>query len=441
MLTKPTILSVLSMVMCLAEMSGQGVLAPTLISATNAFPEGGAPNMFCTRGDAYFNFSAAPTGSTTRTAWRTAGTTASTQSISNVPMGVSGDLIGIPGMLYFSQVVSKGHCKLYASNGAPNSEQLVPTELSLPQLNVGSALGATYIFSVGGRVLYCTNRASALVELKRFTSIGSSFAAFSGKVFFAAATGAGDMELWSTDGTPAVTVLFKDILPGTATSDPQDLQVVGNRLYFTAVSSTGGNRELWSSSGLAFNTMKVKEIGKMKGRFVPLDPSSLAFPQKFYFIVEGGASDAVWESNGTPEGTKKLALPLASVSKMELLPVVDGWVRFLGRDIAGNSHVYKITFYTNSSMAPVAAIEYSLPSGTSGKSVGLCNGKLFYTSSTGLITKLWTLAAGGPKEVRPTNAQISWKLLTSPLHYAVLDNWLYFSGDASGGGYELYKVQ
>ncbi|MBL7938590.1 MAG: hypothetical protein JNL43_04445 [Flavobacteriales bacterium] len=441
MKTRTTILSFLSMAMGIAEMSGQGVLAPTLISATNAFPEGGTPEKFCTRGDSYINFTASVLGPNGRQVWRTDGTTASTRDISIAPNGVCG-LASTPSMLYYSEFGSNGPAIRYASDGSLSSPQIIPPVIGTwCKLSAGSTLGNNYVFLGSSRWLYRTNGTSALVLLKTFDNIGETLCTWNGKVFFTAAASGTDMELWVTDGTAAGTVLVKDIFPGTGGSDPQNLQVVGNRLYFTAVSRSGGKRELWSSSGLGFNTMKVKEIGKMTGKFVALDPASLAFPQKFYFIVSSTASDAVWESDGTPEGTKKLSLPLASVSKMELFPIVGGSVQFIGRDIAGNSHIYRITFYTNSAMAPTTSIECSLPPGTSGTVVGLCNGKLFYTSGSNESKKLWALVTGGPREVRPSNAQASWKLANSSGNFSIQGNWLYFSADASGGGYELYKVQ
>ena len=42
-------------------------------------------------------------------------------------------------------------------------------------------------------------------------------------------------ELWRSDGTRAGTELVLDINPGSASSNPAELIVVGNRLYFTAI--------------------------------------------------------------------------------------------------------------------------------------------------------------------------------------------------------------
>jgi ELWxxDGT repeat protein len=53
-------------------------------------------------------------------------------------------------------------------------------------------------------------------------------------VYFSALDATHGEELWRSDGTPAGTTLVADIEPGTASSSPQDLKVMGGKLYFTA---------------------------------------------------------------------------------------------------------------------------------------------------------------------------------------------------------------
>ena len=72
------------------------------------------------------------------------------------------------------------------------------------------------------------------------TAVGST-------LFFSASDGTNGTELWKSDGTPAGTVLVKDINPGTAGSTPTYLINVGGTLYFAATTTTYGN-ELWSST-------------------------------------------------------------------------------------------------------------------------------------------------------------------------------------------------
>ncbi|HUR17947.1 MAG TPA: Ig-like domain-containing protein, partial [Acidimicrobiales bacterium] len=94
----------------------------------------------------------------------------------------------------------------------------------------------------------------------RYTAVGNT-------VFFAATNGsvapANGIELWKSDGTAEGTVLVKDINPGTASSNPDNLRALGNTLFFTATngSLTGANgTELWKSDGTAEGTVLVKDI-------------------------------------------------------------------------------------------------------------------------------------------------------------------------------------
>ena len=71
-----------------------------------------------------------------------------------------------------------------------------------------------------------------------------------GTLFFTANDGTNGRELWKSDGTAAGTVLVKDINPGIAGSNPDNLTAVDDRLFFAANDGTNGD-ELWRSNGNA----------------------------------------------------------------------------------------------------------------------------------------------------------------------------------------------
>src|SRR3569833_2451856 len=60
--------------------------------------------------------------------------------------------------------------------------------------------------------------------------------------------GAHGLELWRTDGTPAGTVLLKDINPGPSGSSPTALTELAGKVVFFADDGTNGT-ELWVSDG------------------------------------------------------------------------------------------------------------------------------------------------------------------------------------------------
>ena len=66
-------------------------------------------------------------------------------------------------------------------------------------------------------------------------------------------------ELWRSDGTPAGTVLVKDIYPGSAGSGPRDLRVVNGVVYFVAGDPAAGT-ELWKTDGTGTGTVRVADV-------------------------------------------------------------------------------------------------------------------------------------------------------------------------------------
>src|SRR4051812_42691433 len=87
------------------------------------------------------------------------------------------------------------------------------------------------------------------INQSAITTSGSSNVVHAGaSTFFVRAQRDYDSELWKTDGTPARTLLVRDIRPGTKSSNPSQLTDVNGALYFTADDGIHGE-ELWKSDG------------------------------------------------------------------------------------------------------------------------------------------------------------------------------------------------
>ncbi len=90
-----------------------------------------------------------------------------------------------------------------------------------------------------------------------------------GKLLFEAGDNSAGVELWTSDGTAAGTTLVKDINPGAASSDPNDLTLIDDTLFFSAANGANGD-ELWKSDGTAAGTTLVRRYCSWRARLEPL---------------------------------------------------------------------------------------------------------------------------------------------------------------------------
>lgn len=113
--------------------------------------------------------------------------------------------------------------------------------------------------------------------------------------------------MWTTDGTNAGTVLFKDINSTTATanSNPAELIVCDNKLFFRASDGRNGE-ELWVCDGTVSGTVMVKDIYTGLG-FASTPLNLYSFNNKLFFSANDGTNGKeLWVSDGTASGTLML---------------------------------------------------------------------------------------------------------------------------------------
>jgi ELWxxDGT repeat protein len=89
-----------------------------------------------------------------------------------------------------------------------------------------------------------------------------------GLLFFVANDGVHGDELWRSDGTPAGTVMVRDIRPGSVGSAPSNLKTVGGVVYFQANDGITGE-ELWVTNGTADGTRLVADLVPGPGGSAP----------------------------------------------------------------------------------------------------------------------------------------------------------------------------
>ena len=142
--------------------------------------------------------------------WKSDGSIASTVMISDIFQGTSSSnpkyLTDVNGTLYFAAQDSEHGLELWKTRGTALTTKLVK------DIRPGISSGL-------------------------LSDHNEEFVNVNGMLFFTASTGHG-VELWKSNGTPAGTIMVKNINPGSASSYPRHLTNVNGVLFFTATNST-----------------------------------------------------------------------------------------------------------------------------------------------------------------------------------------------------------
>ena len=178
--------------------------------------------------------------------------------------------------------------------------------------------------------LYATDGTTANTRLVKDIASGSgssspnNMAVLGGRLVFAAQTDAAAREVWISDGTAAGTTLLKDIQPGAGSSEPNSFVSAGGKVFFianrgpysfsSAAEATGA--ELWVTDGTPAGTVMVKNIGPdtFSGYFVGVDAQITglqALGSRVVFRAADAAGGELWSSDGTEAGTVRLTDSLA----------------------------------------------------------------------------------------------------------------------------------
>ncbi len=142
-------------------------------------------------------------------------------------------------------------------------------------------------------------------------------AVLNGVSYFAATDRNKGRELWRSDGTIEGTYLVKDIT-SSGSSNPQDLAVVGDRVFFRACPSRTYESwcMLWVTDGTEIGTVMLQgsQGGEVLGASGFVDLNGIAL-----FRTSGmGSQDGLWRSDGTKQGTYfvKEIMPVSSLTAM-----------------------------------------------------------------------------------------------------------------------------
>jgi ELWxxDGT repeat protein len=269
-------------------------------------------------------------------------------------------LTKVDGTLFFSASTSETARELWKSDGTPAGAMLVKDinpggyDCSMGVCAFYSAspiqltpVNSTLFFSADdgatGRELWKSDGTPAgtmLVKDIRPGTAGAGLAQLTnvaGTLFFIANDGANGSELWKSDGTPAGTALVKDIAAGASDANIGWLTAVGGRLFFAASDATTGS-ELWTSDGTPAGTTLVKDIFPGAADANPSELTDVS-GTLFFAASDGASGYELWKSDGTSAGTTlvKDINPGSHDSIPTELTNISGRLLFVARDGASGA--------------------------------------------------------------------------------------------------------
>ncbi len=273
--------------------------------------------------------------------WATNGTASGTILLADIAPGPSSSLTGLTasgqsvlfhGLLYFIADGGYGPT-LWRTDGTVGG--------TAPAVYLGG-LAISDLLAFNGALYFARTRPDAsgkiAVDLIRSdgtaagTSLLRSFRAsnsgsgpalaltpFAGRLYFAADDGLGVSdpygdELWSTDGTAAGTLLYRDINPGPGGSFPSQFQLASGVLFFGADDGVHG-RELWAALGTGSVAVLIADInatsGGSAGTTAGSGPDDItAVGGRVFFTADDGVHGrGLWVSDGLPSHTVMVQAP------------------------------------------------------------------------------------------------------------------------------------
>ncbi len=268
---------------------------------------------------------------------------------------------------------------------------------------------------------------------------GNELVNVNGILYFTANNGSNGWELWKSDGTATGTVLVKDIVAGSGSSNPEQLTNVNGKLFFTAETSATG-RELWKSDGTAAGTVLVKDIkpGTGYGISFLLNDLFVNVNGTLFFTADNGVNGReLWKSNGTASGTVMVKDIWAGSldSRIDELTAVNGTLFFVANDGVTGPNLWKSDATGTQRVggfAPNSWIDIS--------NLEAVNNTLFFTANNGFSNhnKLWKTdgTIGGTIMVKDFTPEGS---SSEPSDLTNVNGTLYFTAFTWANGLELWK--
>lgn len=317
--------------------AGTQIVASNLNSGAGYSPE----SLYVMNGELYFTAFVSGLGTEL---YKTDGTDAGTILLKDVRAGSSNGLdfnsnddnqlfVEYNGELYFRGSTNSS-IELWKTDGTPTGTVSVknfedttygaPSFMSTAGKNIlGTVHNGFLYFYVnrgGSGELWKTDGTTANTELVRSSLKNiAEMMVFNNELYFVSGddTSAEGRELWVTDGTFAGTTIKYDIFPNNLNpafgfgSNPSDLTIFNNELYFKARSYSGTSgqiigSELWKTNGTTANLVKdIDTDNLISGLNIP---NFTIYNNELYFAASDNTTSdyELWKTDGTESGTIKV---------------------------------------------------------------------------------------------------------------------------------------
>lgn len=243
-------------------------------------------------------------------------------------------------------------------------------------------------------------------------------------MYFAGTDGAHGMELWRTDGTSTGTALVVDIVPGATGSKPANFFKFGKTLLFNA-----NGTELWKSDGTEKGTKKIGSSALSEGTEAN---------GYFFFPAVGPDGVELWRTDGTDTGTYviKDIYPTSISSFPRDFTAVGNTLFFTantpneGRELWKSNGTTKGTMLVKDTYTGTAAFVRDLVA---------YNGLLYFSGNDGVDgLELWQ-SDGTAIGTKVAVDIVSGSGGSFPASLVNSGKWLYFAASDATNGRELWK--
>lgn len=253
--------------------------------------------------------------------WRSDGTAAGTKRVRDIIPGGAGsdprNLINFNGTLFFTARKANDHIWLWKSveNGVVQVADLGRSSHSA--ISQFTVVGDQLFFRHRFTLKKTDGTADGTVTVSSIDD-PTELVDVNGTLFLSSDEGGQGVELFKSDGTEAGTVMVKDIMARTESSNPKDyFYELNDRLFFLT-----DNAQLWQTDGTQAGTERPGFIYRTYPGFGALGNS-------IYFLAESNSASGIdlWKSDGTPAGTEVVAELRGNV---ETLPTSNNFVEMDG---------------------------------------------------------------------------------------------------------------